>query len=689
MQRVVMVVVALIAAVVVTVPVVGQEAPDTLFIAKDDETLSNVEIAARLSENTPVGADRVVLARDDDFADALASGVMQGEAPLLLTPQEGLPARVTDRLAELGPSEVVLLGGTAALPEAIATDLSGRGYVVSRRAGASRFETATAIAAADAPEATTAILVRAFAPDGATDPTQAFADSLAAGGLAAANAWPVLLTTTAGLPAPTADYLSGSAIQQVYVVGGTAAISEQVMADLTALGKTAERIAGASRADTALQIAALRGAESAEDVGRVTLVDGQSADAWAGGFAAAAHSATFDAPIVLGTPVELPAATVAWLAGEGEPRGFAQAPVDPDGIRLTCVIDAVICTQARDALRLPPLGDFLVAGTCPGFNDATISADATTVVYIAEDGCPGHTGPADELALVFVDTDTAELTSVPLGRAGECLQGPYTNTSGAHATVDLCEADVETVLGVSRATGSVVNPTEICDEQIQFNFVPAVSDDGRYIIEGFPTCGGAIDVDAAEARPFQVCERLFEFGSDPNLCVAAFVISRDGATMYNAEAGRGDANDPQGGETSPTAPYLLVSDAGSSSAVREVIGEGSFNDCYVQAVDAREETALLNCTGAEPDFPSLTVIMAIADGATTVFDGYTSRGLSGDGTHFSAYDFTAGEAVIGEVATGDVTTFPGALSHPGITDDLEVVLISVDGGLRLVDGPRA
>ena len=74
----------------------AQDADDTVFIEKDDEALSNADVAVRLSETTPFqDVERVVVARDDDFADALASGVMQAAAPLLLV------ARDEERRAEL------------------------------------------------------------------------------------------------------------------------------------------------------------------------------------------------------------------------------------------------------------------------------------------------------------------------------------------------------------------------------------------------------------------------------------------------------------------------------------------------------------------------------------------------------------------------------------------------------------
>ncbi|HUG84942.1 MAG TPA: cell wall-binding repeat-containing protein, partial [Euzebya sp.] len=78
---------------------------DNVSIIKDSEAPSNAEIAARLSEETDfAGAvDRVVISRDDNFADALASGLLQREAPLLLVPSQGpVPDRILAEIQRLG-----------------------------------------------------------------------------------------------------------------------------------------------------------------------------------------------------------------------------------------------------------------------------------------------------------------------------------------------------------------------------------------------------------------------------------------------------------------------------------------------------------------------------------------------------------------------------------------------------------
>jgi putative cell wall-binding protein len=322
---------------------------DTFAVVKDGEDPSAAELAVRMSAGTVDLGSSVLIGRDDAFADAMASAVLQDEAPLLLVPRElPLPEVVVGEIERLGAARAILLGGETAVPGDVADALAGLGLSIERREGPSRFETATAIAAADAPSADTAILARAFAAPDTADPTQAFADSIAAGGLSAETGWPILLTQTDALTGATRAYLERSSIRTVLLVGGTAAIGQAVADELVAMGLGVERVAGQSRAGTAVAVAALRGAESAAAVSRTIVVDGFAEDAWAAGFAAAGHSAAFDAPILLAAADALPAETAAWMGAGGEAGSGSEQPV------LTCASRPAACQAARERLRLPP-----------------------------------------------------------------------------------------------------------------------------------------------------------------------------------------------------------------------------------------------------------------------------------------------------------------------------------------------
>lgn len=311
-------------------------------------------------------APYVLLGRDDLFADSLASGGGQGaiDAPLLLTGSGQLDPRTTAELERLGARTVYVLGGPAAIAEAVVEQLEAAGYGVVRIFGGSRIDTAVAVAERFFPTARSAVLARAYAAD---EPTQAFADSLAAGAFAAARRLPVLLSDTAGLSAPTRDYLAARAIDTVYVIGGSAALSEQVATDLEALGIEVIRLAGPNRLGTAGQIAG-EFLSSGEPTA-VSLVDAGAADAWADGFAAAAGGN----PVLLTSGGELPDESVAVLL----PFFFERIVCGTTVVAAACDRAEVVESAAVD-LPLPFTPTGILSGAAevpgPGADDASGAA---------------------------------------------------------------------------------------------------------------------------------------------------------------------------------------------------------------------------------------------------------------------------------------------------------------------------
>ncbi|HBI55793.1 MAG TPA: hypothetical protein DDY38_03070, partial [Firmicutes bacterium] len=65
----------------------------------------------------PDGAQTVVLARGDDYADALAGVPLayQLNAPILLTHTNRLITSTKDEIIRLGANKVIILGGTGAV----------------------------------------------------------------------------------------------------------------------------------------------------------------------------------------------------------------------------------------------------------------------------------------------------------------------------------------------------------------------------------------------------------------------------------------------------------------------------------------------------------------------------------------------------------------------------------------------
>ncbi len=347
------------------------------------------------------GATSALLGRDDDFADNLASGVLQQDVPLLLTGSGALDADVAAELERLGVTDVTIMGGIAAVSQEVEDEVAALVDTVDRIFGETRIE--TAIAVAESVDSDAAILARAFGGD---DPTQGFADSLAAGGWAAADGLPVLLTETEQLTEATAAHLEAAGYETLYVVGGTAAVSQETEDAAAELVGEVVRVAGETRFATAVAVAEARGFASADASPAVLLVDGQDPDSWAGGFAAANLAGLRPAPIVLSNVAsdDLPAETQAFL-------GAATALAGVQGDDVGAICDGTVpddqCAQAAAALGLT-VQPFEGPGGEPGEVDVTI--DPATIVSSGGDIVVTITGEFEAVSVAGCNLDEVDVT---------------------------------------------------------------------------------------------------------------------------------------------------------------------------------------------------------------------------------------------------------------------------------------
>lgn len=177
---------------------------------------------------------------------------------------------------------------------------------VDRVAGPDRIATAIEISRSTFLVAPTVVLAR----------SDAYADALAGAPLARKNAGPVLLTGRQGLAPAVADEIRRLGTVQVILLGGEAALSEQVERDLRAAGVlSVERISGADRFEVAARIAERVGGD------RAFVVEGANADparGWPDAVSAGSVAARAGAPILFVTRDLLPRPTARALDGMGE-----------------------------------------------------------------------------------------------------------------------------------------------------------------------------------------------------------------------------------------------------------------------------------------------------------------------------------------------------------------------------------
>jgi len=210
------------------------------------------ETGVTVSEHTFQHADTAVIARSDDYADALAGAPLAGanNGPLLLNPSDHLDPDVDHELHRLGTTNVMLLGGGNALDPSIEQQLTSEGIMVTRIAGNDRYTTAAAIAH-QLPAASAAYIVEGYDPD----PNLGWPDAAAVSALAAYQRRMILLVNHDTVPDATMQALKDAGTSSVTIIGGTSVVSSSSEQQLRNAGLNVTRVAGPTRYDTSTAIA--------------------------------------------------------------------------------------------------------------------------------------------------------------------------------------------------------------------------------------------------------------------------------------------------------------------------------------------------------------------------------------------------------------------------------------------------
>ena len=200
--------------------------------------------ASRLAYPDPRSAGAVVLARRDSFADGLAGAPLAAavDGPLLLTGTDGLHPATRDEIIRVlgGGGTVHVLGGTAAISDAVVAELEQLAYDVVRSAGASRFQTAAAIA--DQVEQALGELSVVFLVTG-----NQFPDALAAGPVAIDLGGIILLTDDDRPHPDTVQWLEDHPFTSRVAIGGQAAQAHPSVESVFGPGREATAAAVAER----------------------------------------------------------------------------------------------------------------------------------------------------------------------------------------------------------------------------------------------------------------------------------------------------------------------------------------------------------------------------------------------------------------------------------------------------------
>ncbi|MGC7872234.1 alpha/beta fold hydrolase [Desulfosporosinus sp. SYSU MS00001] len=213
-------------------------------IAGNDRYQTAIAISKQMY---PQGSGTVILARGNDFPDALAGVPLAHKlnAPLLLTDGTSLNKDTEAEIIRLNPQKIYILGGPVVIPETVESELKDKGRDVKRLGGVDRYDTASLIAQELGFSNGKAVLAYG----------ENFPDALAVSSWAAYNDVPILLTETNELPTETLKALQDLNVTSTYIIGGKAVISERLEESLKEYNMNPTRYWGNDRYETAIAVA--------------------------------------------------------------------------------------------------------------------------------------------------------------------------------------------------------------------------------------------------------------------------------------------------------------------------------------------------------------------------------------------------------------------------------------------------
>ncbi|MCY3586857.1 MAG: cell wall-binding repeat-containing protein [Acidimicrobiaceae bacterium] len=208
-------------------------------------------------------------------------------------------------------------------------------------------------------------------------------DSISVAGLAGYTDAPILLTPTGSLHGGVADFIEDYGVSTVYVLGGTAAVSDATVTAIEGLSSepTVTRIAGADRYATAAAVAGMIDAESSwcgTDAVSAVLINGAT-DMLAYGVAVQTIAYRLQLPVLMTAADMLPDATAEFI--------------DDNDVEHVQIVGGTSAVSADVASALTTLGVDTVA---------RVAGDSAAAVSVALAQAAGN-GCGDSLGLVSTD----------------------------------------------------------------------------------------------------------------------------------------------------------------------------------------------------------------------------------------------------------------------------------------------
>lgn len=162
-----------------------------------------------------------IIATAYDFPDTLSIGpaAARNNMPILFTHKDNLTSETKQALIKWNIKKVVISGGTGVVSSQVESQVKALGISVERLSGKDRYDTSLSIAKK---------YNKIIPNDIVLAKGEDFPDALAGGAFAAKNNLPILLTSKENISDKILNYFDELNIQDIYILGGTGAISNNV-----------------------------------------------------------------------------------------------------------------------------------------------------------------------------------------------------------------------------------------------------------------------------------------------------------------------------------------------------------------------------------------------------------------------------------------------------------------------------
>ena len=202
---------------------------------------NRIETAIKISQEGWKSAETVILVNDSAIPDALTATPLAfaKNAPILLIGKDGLNKATAEEIKRLDAKDVIMIGGDAVLSSNVEKDLKALNVKVDRIKGATREETALAIAKRlDGIKDVSEIAV--------VNGTNGLADAVSVAAAAAERNMPILLANPKKGLAISEKFIKDENINISDIIGGKTVLPDKLVSKLP--GK--QRIEGLDRKDT-------------------------------------------------------------------------------------------------------------------------------------------------------------------------------------------------------------------------------------------------------------------------------------------------------------------------------------------------------------------------------------------------------------------------------------------------------